>query len=54
MNSRGLSEKGHFKRNFTVSVAFLVLKKIPRDLKVVHISKQIFHFNRVRINEVPL
>ena len=44
VNSRGPSEKVHYKRNFTIMLG---------DIKVVHI-KQVFRFNRVRYNEVPL
>ena len=44
VNSRGPSEKVHYKRNFTI---------ILGDIKVVLI-KQVSCFNRVRYNEVPL
>ena len=48
MNSRGPSEKVHFKRNFTLSVAICMGVIMLRDLKVVHI-KQVVRFNLVRI-----
>ena len=53
MNSRGPSEKVHFKRNFTISVAICMGVIMLGDLKLVHI-KQVVRFNLVRYNEVPL
>ena len=53
VNSRGPSEKVHYKRNFTVSVAICTGVIMLRDFKVVHIKK-VFCFKRVRYNEVPL
>ena len=48
INSRGPSEKVHFKRNFTGSVAIFVM---PGDLNLVRINQV---FNCVCVNEVPL
>ena len=53
VNSRGPSEKVHFKRNFTKSVAIYVGMIMFGDIKVVQI-KQVFRFNRVHYKEVPL
>ena len=53
MNSRGPSKNVHIKRNFTITVASCISVIMPGDFKVVRI-KQVFRFNSVRINEVPL
>ena len=51
MNSRGPSKLFILKRNFTITSCISVI--MPGDFKVVRI-KQVFHFNSVHINEVPL
>ena len=54
MNSRVPSQNVHnIIRNFTLTVASCVGVIMPGDFKVV-CTKQVFHFNSVRINEVPL
>ena len=53
MNSRGPSKNVHINRNFTITVASCISVIMPGDFKVVRI-KQVFRFNSVRINGVPL
>ena len=55
MNSRGPSKMFILKGNFTITVASssCISVIMPGDFKVVCI-KQVFRFNSVRINEVPL
>ena len=53
MNSRGPSNIVNINRNFTITVASCISPIMRGDFKVVHIS-QVFRFNSVHINEVPL
>ena len=50
---QGTIKNVHIKRNFTITVASCISVIMPGDFKVVCI-KQVFCFNSVCINEVPL